>query len=451
MSRSQDLDETVPRSAQALRLERVDTFVMTVVSGPDAGASAVSKGGRILVGRDEGAGLRLSDRTVSQFHLEAEVEAGGVRVRDLGSSNGTLCQGLVVTDVRVRGEVELSLGDTRIRLTPGGRHESVVTTAATEFHGMFGGSAAMRAVYARLQSAAPTSSTVLVLGESGTGKELAARALHEAGSRRAGPYEVVNCGAMPATLAESELFGHVRGAFTNAHRDREGAFERADGGTLFLDEVGELPLESQPKLLRVLESGQIQRVGDDRVRKVDTRVVAATNRDLRAEVNAGRFRADLYYRLAVITVKVPPLRERLEDLPRLAAVLVDRIRQERGVVGALPPDEALLDALRAHHWPGNVRELRNYLEQWLVLKQRPEHYDQSGSAAPSTDLDAAVAPLLDGSIREAREVFERAYLVGLLTRSNWQIIETARAAGIDRATLFRMMRRYQIERAGEGR
>ena len=441
MTSATDLPGTMPSQTQGVKYEQVETFTVAVVAGPDAGATVRSNHGRVLVGRDESARLRLSDPTASQFHLELEVEGGGVRARDLGSSTGTVHQTLGVRDVIVRGAAEFTLGGTRVRVTPGDQPETVITSAADHFHGMIGAARSMRAVYARLQSAALTTSTVLILGESGTGKELAARALHDASSRQAGRFEVVNCGELVPTLTESELFGHARGSFIGAHRDTEGAFERADGGTIFLDEVGELPLESQPKLLRVLETGQVQRVGSDRVRTVNVRVVAATNRDLRAEVNAGRFRADLYYRLAVIMVRIPPLRERTEDLARLSQALIAQLRRDRGIVHELPVDDALLATLRVRQWPGNVRELRNYLEQWLVLNQQPDASEDvpAGLAVPS-DL------LFDRPLAAARDSFERAYLAALLERHQWQIVEAARAAGVDRATLFRTIQRLQIER-----
>ena len=444
MSPDDDGASTVPLATPALCIERVTSFQLTVLAGPDAGLTAASKNGLAEVGRREAATLRLTDPTVSWAHVELRAAAGGVRVTDLRSANGTLLHGARVLDAVVSGPVELAVGGSRVRLTIGERDEAIAAIGASRFHGMIGGSQAMRAVYARLQSAGPTTSTVLLLGESGTGKELAAQALHASSARGRGPFEVVNCGGLPPTLVESELFGHARGAFTGAFHTREGAFERADGGTIFLDEIGELPLESQPKLLRVLESGQFQRVGDTQTRRADVRVVAATHRDLRGEVNAGRFRADLYYRLAVIHVRLPPLRERLDDLPAIAADLVARIRRDRGVAADLPVDGALVASLRAHDWPGNVRELRNHLEQRLVLSALAERPDGAHGDAPAARPPAgAELPL-----REARELFERDYLVALLERNDWQILETARKAGIDRATLFRMMRRHGIERAG---
>ena len=236
------------------------------------------------------------------------------------------------------------------------------------FGGLITNSPAMRAVMSTLRRAAPTNAPVLLTGESGTGKELAARAVHAASARAAQALEVVDCGGLPTTLIESELFGHERGAFTGASEARAGAFERAHGGTVFLDEIGEMPLEVQPKLLRALGEGEVRRIGARSGRKVDVRVIAATNRDLRREIAAGRFRSDLYYRLAVIRVHLPALRDRLEDLPLIAGHLLERIAAENGVD---PTDVQLDPMLWRRSWPGNVRELRNYLEQLVILRETP--------------------------------------------------------------------------------
>jgi transcriptional regulator with GAF, ATPase, and Fis domain len=312
----------------------------------------------------------------------------------------------------------------------------------------------MRRVYAMLEKAAPTTVPVLVLGESGTGKELAARALHAASPRASRPLEVVDCGGLPPTLIESELFGHEKGAFTGAVGEREGAFERADGGTLFLDELGELPLELQPKLLRALGEGEVRRVGGRKSKKVDVRVVAATNRDLRREVNAGRFRADLYYRLAVITVNLPPLRERLDDLPLIVPPLIEKIRRERRVATQVQADAALLATLRSHDWPGNVRELRNYLEQYVVL-QVAMPFDR-GDAAPVAlaGVDELTAGLDALPLRAAKteliERFERRYLTRVLAEAGGNVAEAARRAGVDRGTVFRALRRNGMREGEEG-
>jgi transcriptional regulator with GAF, ATPase, and Fis domain len=354
------------RSLSALTVPR---FRGACVVGQDAGREIVAKEGRVVVGTAEGAGLRLGDPTVSGYHLELEVVSGGVAVRDLGSKNGTRLGGVLVREIVVRDAVELDLGDSRVRLVLGDDRAAVPLSKASSFHGLIGASPAMRAVYHVLENAAPTSAPVLVLGESGTGKELAARAIHAASPRARGPFKVVDCGGLTPTLIESELFGHERGAFTGADRERAGAFERADGGTLFLDEIGELPLALQPKLLRALAEGEVRRIGSSRIRRVDVRIVAATNRDLRREINAGNFRADVFYRIAVVQVKMPALRDHLEDLPLLVASILQSL--EPG--GEASPVDVDIEQLHRHPWPGNVRELRNYLHQGSRAKVSRAH------------------------------------------------------------------------------
>jgi DNA-binding NtrC family response regulator len=431
----------------------VPRFRMKVTAGPDAGAEAVSEDGRMTVGTAEGVSLRLSDPTVSRFHAELEATPAGIAVRDLGSTNGTLLGAAAVREVVVRASVEIEVGRSRLRLLLGSERAAIPTTAATSLGGMLGGSPAMRAIYNALERAAPTTAPVLITGESGTGKELAARAVHLTSPRAQQPFEVVDCGGLPPTLIESELFGHERGAFTGATGEREGAFERAEGGTIFLDELGELPLELQPKLLRALGEHEIRRVGGKRTRHVDVRVVAATNRDLRREVNSGRFRADLFYRLAVIQVRMPPLRDRLDDLSILVRGLLDVIARERGIDGHVEPDQDLLDSLGRHAWPGNVRELRNYLEQLLILRVPPPFAGDppptvrgpgaSPAASPSAFEGLDKMPLRTAK-SELLERFERHYVEQLLAQTGGNVAEAARRAGVDRVTLFRTIRRHGL-------
>ena len=435
----------------------VPRFRLAVVAGPDAGSEAASEEGRLTVGTAEGATLRLSDPTVSRFHAELEATPLGIAVRDLGSTNGTLLGAVAVREVVVRGPVEIDVGRTRLRLLLGAERAAIPTHAQASLGELLGASAAMRAVFDALERAAPTTAPVLVTGESGTGKELAARAVHMASPRAHQPFEVVDCGGLPPTLIESELFGHERGSFTGATSDREGAFERADGGTIFLDELGELPLELQPKLLRALGEREIRRVGGKRTRHVDVRVVAATNRDLRREVNAGRFRADLFYRLAVIQVRMPALRDRLDDLPLLVRGLLESIARERDLSAHFEPDQELLDALARHTWPGNVRELRNYLEQLVILRVPPPFAGVGSASAPAPRAPGAGPPgSFEGLDRlplrtaksELLERFERHYVEQLLAQTGGNVAEAARRAGVDRVTLFRTIRRHGLR--GDG-
>jgi two-component system, NtrC family, response regulator GlrR len=420
----------------------VPRFAVRVTKGPDQGTTAASKDGRLTIGTESGSTLQLSDGTVSRYHVELEASGEGVVVRDLGSTNGTRLGPAMVRDAIILGPVDLELGATVVHLSFEPDPAPLPLSPATRFGALLGTSAAMREIYGTLEAAAATTAPILITGESGTGKELAARAVHAASRRSDQPFEVVDCGGLPPTLIESELFGHTKGAFTGAIDDREGAFERANGGTLFLDELGELPIELQPKLLRALGEKEVRRIGAREVQKIDVRIVAATNRDLRREVNAGRFRSDLFYRLAVIHVRMPPLRDRLEDLPILASGLLNAIAQERGVdVSGVQLDARLWQ----HTWPGNVRELRNVLEQLVILKTPPklEPSAERGSIWAMA-LSGLEALPLHAAKNEVLSRFEKAYVEHFLERTGGNAAEAARLSGVSRATLFRMIRRYGL-------
>jgi DNA-binding NtrC family response regulator len=299
----------------------------------------------------------------------------------------------------------------------------------------------MRKLFGLLQKVAPSDINVLIQGESGTGKELVANEIVQRGPRADKSFVVVDCGAISPNLVESELFGHVRGSFTGADRDRVGAFEAADGGTVLLDEVGELPVELQPKLLRALESREIRRVGETRTRKVNVRVISATNRQLEREVNRGRFREDLYFRLAVMTVRVPPLRERLEDLLILVRVFLQAL-------GA-PDAERLftpqvLAEMQRHDWPGNVRELRNYVERSVVLEKASPNLRSTamapGAGMPPVDIETPFRLAKDAAV----DAFERAYLTALLEAAGNNMSKAARMAGMDRMYLHRLAQKHGL-------
>jgi DNA-binding NtrC family response regulator len=298
----------------------------------------------------------------------------------------------------------------------------------------------MRRVFEVLSRVAPSDSTVLVGGETGTGKEEAARALHAASPRAAGPFVVVDCGAIPGTLLASELFGHDKGAFTGATSARPGAFERAAGGTLLLDEVGELSVDLQPQLLRAIERREIRRLGAGDVVPVDVRILAATNRDLRRDLNAGRFRADLYFRLAVVEVEIPPLRDRTSDLPLLVSRLSAEIEARTGLRPP-NPDAAEMERLAKHAWPGNVRELRNWLERAALVGAGRDLEAVTPSKAPS-----------GGSLpyREAKAAvvdrFERAYVEEVLARADGNVSRAARDAKMDRTHLIELIKKHGIGR-----
>jgi formate hydrogenlyase transcriptional activator len=314
---------------------------------------------------------------------------------------------------------------------------------STEFDGIIGSSAALRAVLDQVRLVAPTGSTVLIAGETGTGKELIAHAIHVHSERRQRPFVKVNCAAIPAELLESELFGHERGAFTGALAQRIGRFEAADGGTLFLDEIGDMPLHLQTKFLRVLQEQEFERVGGSRTIKVDVRIVAATNRDLKGMVEENKFRADLYYRLAVFPMTVPPLRDRREDIPLLARYFVQKHVKRMGRNIERIPTYAL-DALTIYDWPGNIRELQNVIERSVVLSNSPE----LNVALPETITRSAPA-VLHGRASNVTELSERARILQVLQETKGMVGGANGAAarlGLKRTTLQSRMRKYNIAR-----
>jgi Nif-specific regulatory protein len=308
----------------------------------------------------------------------------------------------------------------------------------------------MADVFRLMQSAAASPITVLIEGETGTGKELVARAIHRESARVDGPFLAVNCAAFQETLLESELFGHRRGAFTGAIQDRRGLFEAAEKGTIFLDEVGEMPGAMQAKLLRVLEQGEVVPVGDTHPRKVDVRIVSATNRSLAAEVAEGRFREDLYYRLVAFPIQVPPLRTRREDIPLLAQgfVVAAGERHRKRIAGI---DAAALESLVRHDWPGNVRELRNEIERAVALARDgqaigPAHLSarlvDAARAAP--EIDASVTVATDGSLLRARAAFEARYIAEVLRQQKGNVSHAAKALGLSRVMLQRKMKAFGL-------
>ena len=429
---------TTPLGEVGLALP-VRTLRVEVIDGPDRGAAHVSAGDTLTVGTADGNDLVLADDTVSRFHLELARAAAGVRVADCGSTNGTFANGIGVAVATVPAGTVLQLGKTRLRIDDGDKR-MIELHAGDALAGLRGRSPAMRRVMTRVERAAASDVSVLVVGESGTGKELVARGLHVLGRRASGPFVAVDCGALSPGLVASELFGHERGAFTGADRRHVGAFERAHGGTLFLDEIGELPTALQASLLGALERRTIRRVGGTEDIPIDVRVASATHRDLRAAVNSGAFRLDLYYRLAIVTLRIPPLRERAEDLE----LLVGHFLREAGYAGALedvfPP--STLRALAGHHWPGNVRELRNLVEATLAMGEPPAiEADVAGVADP-------IERVLARGYREARQEllqeFEARYLAALLERCEGNISRAAREAGMDRSHLAELLQRHKL-------
>ncbi|MEM6789725.1 MAG: sigma 54-interacting transcriptional regulator [Myxococcota bacterium] len=444
----------------------VKTIRATVAKGPDVGQRA--EGERVTVGSAEGNELQLEDPTVSGYHLELVGTDRGIEVVDLSSTNGTRYAGAWIRSVEVAPGVRLELGNTALELDVGADAE-VALHPSDALGGIRGRSDGIRRMMAFIAKVADSHSSVLVIGESGTGKELVAQALHEGSPRADGPFVTVDCGAMTAGLVRSELFGHERGAFTGADRQHIGAFERAHGGTVMLDEIGELPAELQTTLLGVLERRRIRRVGGTQEIPIDVRVVAATNRDLRHEVNEARFRLDLYYRLAVVPVRVPPLRDRTSDLP----LLIDHFLRECGHDGPsallFSPDH--MRRLTAYGWPGNVRELRNLVEATVVTGEAqapgflalegPASMASPGSSAagfdeptvetdPATQREGAPTLLVDYGLpyKEARAAllhrFEEEYLERLLEGAAGNVSKASRMAKMTRSHLFELLRRHGL-------
>lgn len=388
----------------------------------------------------------LDDEAVSRFHLVVEEQLDSTRIKDLGSRNGTWLQGHRIHEMALDQRVELTVGKSRVILDPAGRPQIEELPADPHFGDLIGHSVAMRRLFGMLLRAARAGTHVLLEGETGTGKELAARALHQMGPNPSGPFVVVDCGAASSTLVDAELFGHEVGAFTGADRERVGALEAADGGTLFLDEIGELPLSLQPKLLRALETGEVKRLGATRHEKVDFRVVSATHRSLRREINEGRFREDLYFRLAVLPLHIPPLRDRMEDLrPLVRTFLARALGLDPGAAQVPEPRADAIAFLERGTWPGNVRELRNTIERAAAFSEVDAL--SAGDLLPGlrAQHEALRADEVEG-MEDAKRRFEHEYLIALLERHQWAVADAAAEARLHPKSLQRLMRRHGIKK-----
>ncbi|MFT4625150.1 MAG: transcriptional regulator with PAS, ATPase and Fis domain [Myxococcota bacterium] len=436
--------------ARRLHLHRLG---LRVTSGPDEGLALEFDREVVRIGALQDNDVVLTDATVSRVHAELRRTPEGLLLRDLGSTNGSFVGDVRVREVYVGDRRPFRVGKTEIRVAVLDEIVEIVPAESIRFEGLVGQSIAMREVFSVLDRVAPTGLTVLVTGETGTGKELVSRAIHQRSSRSKGPFVVFDCGAVPRSLVESELFGHARGAFTGAVQARAGVFEQAHGGTIFIDELGELPLELQPVLLRVLEQREVRRVGERQVRPVDVRVVAATNRKLRELVAQGAFREDLYYRLAVVEVPLPPLRDRPEDLELLVEHLLANAGFPHRIEGV---STEVAEVLRSYRWPGNVRELRNILLRTLPfadgsrigLADLPDTLKAAGRGRTEAPTSGLALPGGDLSLKEAREriiqSFEQHYLEDLLERCDGNVSRAAREAGVDRKTVTRMLKRHGI-------
>jgi DNA-binding NtrC family response regulator len=443
---------------------------LAVIDGPDRGKSLVMDKPRITVGRSIICELALTDRSVSGSHAEIEAIESGYVVRDLGSTNGCYLGEVRLREAVVPLGTRIRMGTSTLQFEPADGTVDVPLSQQDRFYELVGRSVAMRQIFAQLEKVAPSDLTVLVTGETGTGKELVARAIHHASRRAKGPLVVQDCSAMPLNLVESTLFGHERGAFTGASDRHIGSFEQANGGTLFLDEVGELPIEQQAKLLRVLEQREIRRVGGEKTIPVDVRVVAATNRDLRVMVSQGQFREDLYYRLGVVTVELPPLRARREDIPLIATAMLAQFCARQPELGPREFAKDTLERLGSLPFAGNVRELRNLVERAASLADGVEITIADLMPAAVTRTPPAGVPALSTKAAESvlaaqqagvvsdeltqmpfknakarvLESFEPAYLRAMLARYDGNITRAANAAGLTRYHLRELCKRYGL-------
>jgi DNA-binding NtrC family response regulator len=422
---------------------------LLIVKGPDRGESIVIGRVPFTLGSGSGCDVPLSDPTISRRHLGVEPGADGVLLRDLGSTNGSFVQGSRLNELTLGFGTEVTIGKTVLKYVPNEVAIDLEPSESESYGALAGRDPRMRRLFKLLDDVAASDATVLIEGEKGTGKALFAEEIHRHSPRKNGPFVVFDCGVIPEGRIESALFGAVAGAVSGALTDRRGAFEEADGGTLFLAEIGELPMAVQPALLRALDKQVVRPVGGSNYARASVRVVAATNRNLHAEIAAKQFREDLFYRIAVVRMLVPPLRDRPDDIPLLVQHFLDQLRPDRPL-GLAP---GALERLRRHLWTGNVRELRNVVERASALSRGSDlvlddTFDQRGTT-PSGNA----APDLTLPFKEAKaqvvDAFERAYIEALLKRHEGNLSAAARAAEIDRKHLRELLRKHGLRAASE--
>jgi transcriptional regulator with PAS, ATPase and Fis domain len=433
-------------------------LILRILNGELKGSEAVLLGEEpFVIGAGFETTLRLSDPSVSRRHLELVNRGGFVTARDLGSTNGSFYEGSRFTVLDLGPGAVFRVGETELQIVAPEKSDPIPPSEQTSFGPLLGKSRKMREVFAVLERAAQTDATVLITGETGTGKEVVAEAIHANSVRRDKPFVVVDCASIPSNLIESELFGHVKGAYTNAVTDRMGAFEAADGGSIFLDELGELPPALQPRLLRVLETKRIKRVGANEFHPVDVRVIAATNRALEEEVRQKRFRSDLYFRLAVIRVNLPPLRERREDIPLLARAFLEKHTEDTTPEG-LDLTREIIAALTSYDWPGNVRELRNVIDQAASLSSEglslALQLKARQPAATVRHKNDNVSGIMVGGFfglpykearKQALEAFELAYAQHVVALASGNVTKAAEIAQVHRNVLHRILARGRGE------
>ncbi|WP_437539644.1 sigma 54-interacting transcriptional regulator [Sorangium sp. So ce726] len=393
----------------------------------------------IVVGRDPSCGVVVDDPEVSSTHCDLRAEGPGVLVRDLGSKNGTFVSTVRIREAILTAACAIQIGGSVLSFEPLDK-ERVDVGFDESFGPLIGASPRMRHLFRLLREVASTELSLLITGETGTGKELAAQAIHDVSSRRGGPFVVVDCASLPGALAESFLFGHERGAFPGANERRSGAFHEANGGTIFLDELGELPPDLQPKLLRVLTEQKVKRVGSRIYEPVDVRIIAATRRDLGRSMNTGRFRSDLFFRIAQMRIELPPLRERREDIP----LLVERVCERLGCPErAVEMVNLITTTLGQHDFPGNVRELMNVTS---VAASLPPGAEAIASILPLEGGGDVVVPTsaFGEAKRSAVAAFEQRYFSELIRATGGNVSEMARRAGMERHHVRMFLRKHGL-------
>ena len=433
-------------------------LTIRVVEGPDAGKSVTlddGHAGRLFVGRSPACELQLADERVSRRHIAFELVEGRVRVLDLESTNGTRVGKLMIVGAVLEGGEQITLGATRLVVEHDQRAKGHVVAAASRYGRTIGASREMRRLYPLCAKLAASRVPVLIEGETGTGKEVLAESLHEEGPRRERPFVVFDCTTVPPNLMESELFGYERGAFTGATTARAGVFEQADGGTLLVDEIGDLDLPLQAKLLRAFDRMEFRRLGGTKARRFDVRMLAATRRDLDREVQAGRFRDDLFHRLAVARIELPPLRRRQGDLPLLIAEMCRQLGTDSALF-----DEEVLARWERYEWPGNLRELRNAVARKVELDMdlvasvaaaasapaRPRHDEVAEMAAEISTILSRGLPL-DVARRQTVEAFEARYLERVLDAHDGNVSRAALASGVARRHFHRLLAKARVRDA----
>ncbi|EKD46978.1 MAG: hypothetical protein ACD_66C00270G0005 [uncultured bacterium] len=452
-AKTEILSQTETRDLISLR-----KCVLAIVEGPspkikyDLGKKKTTK-----IGKKADNDIVINDKTVSRYHLEIQSTEDSYLMKDLGSTNGTYINGSRIKEGFLSPGDILTVGNTKLEFQAFNEKIQMEPSKNNFFGAMVGVSRKMRQIFGILERISPTMATVIIEGETGTGKELVARAIHDNSPRKNNPFVVFDCSAVAPNLIESELFGHTKGSFTGAVKDRKGAFEQANTGTIFLDEIGELPLDLQPKLLRALESREIKRVGSTQPVNLEIRVICATNRDLKKEVEEGRFREDLYYRLSVVKIQLPPLRERSEDIPLIAETILSHARYNKKADGTFYANKVEDDAIKTlqrYQWPGNVRELNNILERAVSFSENGiingAHLNFIFSEATQEDEATVRMAAVDLNLpfKEAKqkivESFEKEYLEDLLKRNKNNVSRAAREAKIDRKHLRNLLVKYGI-------